>query len=291
MDNRSGSGLQHWMLFILLSVIWGSSFILMKEGMRSLDAWQVASLRIFSAGLVLLPVAVRRIAQVARQDLPLVILSGFLGTFFPAYLFCLAETRLDSALAGILNALTPLFTILIGSMFFQIKLPIKKWLGVLVGFSGLVLLMLSGRELSFTNAGYSAFVIVATICYGLNVNLVNRYLRHLPSLELASVAFAMLMLPSGIVLLLTGYPGLRSSQGFIYSTAASTILGIFGTAVASVVFYMLMKKAGPLFASMVTYGIPFVALFWGILAGEAITAIQIFCLGIILGGVYLANRA
>jgi drug/metabolite transporter (DMT)-like permease len=280
-----------WLLFIILSVIWGSSFILMKEGMKSLSAWEVASLRIFSAGLVLLPVAISRFRRLDRKDLPLMFLSGLLGTFFPAYLFCLAETRLDSALAGILNALTPLFTILIGTLFFRSPLPAKKWLGVGIGFSGLVMLILNGKELSFTNIGYSAFIIAATVCYGVNVNLVNRYLRHLRSLELASVAFALLLIPSGLVLLFTGYASGYGREGYFYSTGASAVLGIFGTALASVLFYMLMKRAGPLFASMVTYGIPFVALFWGVLAGESITVIQVFCLVLILGGVYLANRS
>jgi drug/metabolite transporter (DMT)-like permease len=290
MDTTSRSQLVNWGIFIILSVIWGSSFILMKEGMKSLNAWQVASVRIFSAGLVLLPFSINQLRSIPRKDLPLIFLSGMLGTFIPAYLFCLAETKLDSGVAGILNALTPLFTILIGAIFFHSRLPLKKWAGVLVGFAGLVMLVIAGRDVKFSNLGYSGYIIVATICYGINVNMVSRYLKHLPSLMLASVAFGLLIIPSGIILLYTGYTGETGKPGFWYSTGASAVLGIFGTAVASVLFYMLMKKAGPLFASMVTYGIPFVALFWGFLAGETITAVQIACLGLILAGVYLANK-
>ncbi len=258
--------------------------------MKSLNAWQVASIRIFSAGMVLLPVTLRQLRSIPGKELPRIFLSGLLGTFIPAYLFCLAETKLDSGVAGILNALTPLFTILIGALFFQTKLPINKWLGVFVGFAGLVMLVTAGKDVKFSNMGYSTYIIFATICYGLNVNMVSLHLKHIPSLTLASIAFGLLIIPSGLILFYTGYTSQTAINGFWYSTGASAVLGIFGTAVASVLFYMLMKRAGPLFASMVTYGIPFVALFWGFLAGETITIVQIACLAIILAGVYLANR-
>lgn len=258
--------------------------------MKSLNAWQVASLRIFSAGVVLIPFVINKLRAIPGKNLPRIFLSGMLGTFIPAYLFCLAETKLDSGVAGILNALTPLFTIVIGAVFFRSKLPINKWIGVLVGFTGLVMLITAGRDVQFSNMEYSSYIIVATICYGLNVNMVNRYLKHIPSLMLASVAFGLLIIPSGLILLATGYASQSGTEGYWYSTGASAVLGIFGTAVASVLFYMLMKRAGPLFASMVTYGIPFVALFWGSLAGEVITMVQIACLILILLGVYLANK-
>ncbi len=289
--NHPKAGLYHWLLFIVLSIIWGSSFILMKEGMKHLTPYQVASLRLLSAGLVLVPFALKAIKTFPRKDFPLVVFSGLLGTFFPAYLFCIAETQLDSGLAGILNALTPLFTIVIGAVFFHSVLPLSKWLGVIIGFVGLVLLILSGNQgVKLNNISFSSYIILATIFYGLNVNLVSRYLKHIPSLSIASVAFSVLTIPSAIILFITGYFQQPLSQGFTYSTAASSVLGIFGTAIASILFYMLMKRAGYLFASMVTYGIPFVALLWGFLAHEVILPMQILCLVMILAGVWLANK-
>lgn len=290
MQEKNSGWWINWLIFIVLSLIWGSSFILMKEGMQVLNAWQVASIRILSAGLVLLPVMVRNIRTLPRRDISLVIVSGLLGTFFPAYLFCLAETRLDSAVAGILNALTPLFTILIGVGFFQLKLSWQKWLGVLTGLAGLVILLSAGRSVDTRNLQFALFIIIATICYGLNVNMVSRYLKHIPSMVLAAFAFSSLIIPSAIILVVSGYGNTAAQEGFLYSTLASAILGVFGTAVASVLFYMLMKRSGPVFASMVTYGIPFVALFWGFLAGESIGMMQVLCLLIILAGVYLANQ-
>lgn len=290
MDPKNRPQLINWLIFIILSVIWGSSFILMKEGMKNLNAWQVASLRIFSAGVILIPFTIHKLRSIPYKDIPLIFLSGLLGTFIPAYLFCFAETELNSAVAGILNALTPLFTIVIGAAFFHSKIPLKKWAGVLIGFIGLVLLVMSGGDMEFTNMRYSGFVILATICYGVNVNMVSKHLRHIPSLMLASLAFGLLIVPSGLILIFSGYWKASSRDGFVYSTMASFVLGIFGTAVASVLFYMLMKRAGALFASMVTYGIPFIALFWGFLAGETIGTLQILCLGMILAGVYVANK-
>lgn len=281
----------NWLLFFLLSVIWGSSFILMKIGMEGLSPYQVASIRILSAGLVLLPFGWRSFRAVQRAKLPLVFLSGLLGTFFPAFLFCIAETRIDSSLAGILNALTPIFTLLIGALFFNNPVGWRKWAGVALGFLGLVMLILNGRQqVSFSYLGYASFILLATLLYGVNVNMVNRQLKEVGSREIATVAFTMLIPLSLAILAATGYFGMEKSGVFLGSTAASAVLGILGTAAASILFYMLLKRAGPVMSSMVTYGIPFVAIFWGSFSGESIGAAQVGCLVVILAGVYLANR-
>ncbi len=281
----------NWGIFILLSIIWGSSFILMKEGMHVLTPYQVASIRILSAGLVLTPFALKALKQVPKNKWLLVMLSGLLGNFFPAYLFCIAETEIDSSLAGILNALTPLFTILVGISFFQLKANSTKIWGVVIGFIGLCLLMLSGKEVSFNNFSYAGLVLLATLCYGINVNMVGRYMKDVGSLNIASLAFVFLIIPSSIILYVTGYQQLElTGSAVIKATGASFILGVMGTAFASIIFYMLVKRAGTLFASMVTYGIPFVAVFWGLLDGEKITMLQVGCLGVILCGVYLVNK-
>jgi drug/metabolite transporter (DMT)-like permease len=282
----------NWVIFIVLSFIWGSSFILMKEGMTSLSAYQVASIRILSAGIVLLPFSIQAFKAVPAHKRWLVFLSGILGTFFPAYLFCIAETKLDSSLAGILNALTPLFTLLIGALFFNRQIGWRKWAGVLIGFAGLVFLILAGnKKMSFGYLGYASFILLATLLYGINVNLVSKYLKEIGSRQIATVAFTLLIIPSFFILWLTGFfSGTSFSREFLYATGASMVLGIMGTAVASILFYVLLKRAGPVFSSMVTYGIPFVALFWGVLANEQINPVQIGCLCIILGGVYLANK-
>ncbi|MFZ9239936.1 MAG: DMT family transporter [Chitinophagaceae bacterium] len=281
-----------WLLFIVLCLIWGSSFVLMKAGLEALSPFQVASIRIIFAGIFMLPFAKKAYSEVPKEVIRPIIISGFLGTFFPAYFFCIAQTKIDSSLAGILNALTPLATIAIGTTFFNMKLGWTKWLGMILGFAGMLVLLLNGnKDISFQYVGYALFVVIATLCYGLNVNVVSKYLHNAAPMQIATIAFTSLIIPTLIILASTGYftdPRLLNGE-WTSGTISAAVLGIIGTGVASVTFYVLMKKAGPVFASMVTYGIPFVAIAWGISTGETITAMQMAGMVIILLGVKLAN--
>lgn len=285
------SGALSLILFAILSLIWGSSFILMKEGMKMLTPYQVASLRMLSAGLVLLPFCIVHIKNIPKKSFPLLFVSGLIGTFFPAYLFCIAETQVDSAIAGILNALTPLFTILTGAVFFSSTMPWKKWMGVIIGLIGLVLLILSGKNnLEWTNIQYAGLIVLATLLYGINLNIVGHYLKHIPSLAVVSVTMVMLIIPSLIILSGTIFFTSTVSESFLRATGASILLGVMGTAVATLLFYKLIQQAGTVFASMVTYGIPFVAVAWGLTAGENINLSQVACMFLILIGVWLAKK-
>lgn len=282
-----------WLLFLLLCVTWGSSFILMKAGLTSLSPYQVASIRILCAGILLMPLVRKAYKEVPKDVIKPIIFSGFLGSFFPAYLFCIAETRIDSSLVGIMNALTPIFTVAIGTAFFKLRIGWTKWIGMFFGFIGMSILLFGGiQTINSTYVGYTSFVLLATICYGLNVNLVNQYLKAIAPLNIAVIAFTALAIPSAIILTATGYfvdPNLMNGN-WTNSTLASLLLGFLGTGVASIAFYALVKKAGPFFASMVTYGIPLVAIGWGLVAGESITAIQIAGMAVILFGVRMANK-
>jgi drug/metabolite transporter (DMT)-like permease len=282
-----------WALFFLLSLIWGSSFILMKEGLKGLNAYQVASLRIFSAGIILLPFLGKALNTVPKKKFAPIILSGFLGTFFPAFFFCIAETKIDSSLAGVLNALTPICTLAIGMAFFKLKIGWLKWVGMLFGLCGMVILLLGGsQQINANYLGYTLFVLLATVCYGLNVNVANKYLKEFSPLHIVTIAFTALIIPTALILAITGFFSTvdLNNQAWIKSASSSILLGVAGTCLASVIFYTLLKKAGPVFASMVTYGIPFVAFFWGFIAGEAVTVIQLFGLVVILLGVRIVNK-
>lgn len=292
-DNKGLS----WVLFLVLSLIWGSSFILMKRGMYSstgeplLSANQVATLRILSAGLVLLPRGISQLRLVPARLRWLILLSALLGSFIPAYLFCTAETRIDSSLAGFLNALTPVFTVVLGMLFFKTPTVGQRLLGVVVAFGGMLLLFLSGEHINLEYLSYSALVVLATISYAINVNMVNRHLKAATALNIAAIGFSLLVLPCLLILAVTGYFSLPlSSPSYLLATLSSVTLGIMGTAVATVLFYLLLKRAGPLFSSMVTYGIPFIALGWGLLDGESIRTPQVLGLAIILTGVYLTSK-
>lgn len=278
-------------IFSILSIIWGSSFVLMKEGLTALSAYQVASLRMLSSGLVLLPFAVSAFKKIPSQKMGIVFLSGFIGNFIPAYLFCIAETNIDSSLAGILNSLTPLFTILVGLFLFKTPANFQKILGVLIGFVGLCLLFAAGKNISFQNLSFASLVLVATFLYGLNVNLVGKYLKNIRAIDIVSVAFAFLIIPSTLILYLTGYFSMPFQEiAFQKATIAGIVLGVVGTSIASILFYILIKRSSIVFASMVTYGIPIIAVAWGVYFGESISLLQIASLFIILAGVYIVNK-
>ncbi|MBK7308346.1 MAG: DMT family transporter [Chitinophagaceae bacterium] len=285
-------GFLNWFIFILLSIIWGSSFIMMKEGLLHLSAFQVASLRIIFSGIVLFPAAIRHFKSIPKDKVLIIFLSGVLGSLLPAYLFCVAEMGIDGALAGTLNSLTPIFVIITGALFFSSKTSTNKILGICIAFTGSILLLLSkGNMQESQNLVYVSYVVLATIFYGFNVNMVHKHLHHIGPIQIASVALTLNAIPALIVLYFTGYFNLPlSDPGILYSTGHAALLGILGTAIASIIFYVLIKRAGAVFSSMVTYGIPIVANFWGIIYGEEVGLKQFGCLALILLGVYLANR-
>jgi drug/metabolite transporter (DMT)-like permease len=282
-----------WLIFIALSIIWGSSFILMKIGLdNKLSAYQVAAIRVVAAGLFLMPVAIRYLNQIPTNQLLTVFLSGILGSLLPAFLFCIAEEEIDSSLAGVLNSLTPIFVIIIGALFFKRITPTNKIVGIIIAFAGCVLLLLSkGHMGESRHFIYSSLVLLATVMYGFNVNLVSKYLVNIPSLQIAAVALSLNAIPGFIILMYTGFFSINfSSATAVSGTAAAVVLGVGGTAIATVLFYMLVKRASGIFASMVTYGIPFVAIAWGIYFKENFGWSQVLCMLIILFGVYWVNR-
>ncbi len=284
----------------MLCLIWGSSFELMKLGMFEnhdlskpvLSPYQVAAIRIFSAGIVMLPFAYKAFKTLPQNVMQYIVLSGLIGSFFPAFLFCIAETKIGGGIAGSLNSLTPLFVILVGALFFNLLTSTRKIIGVLIGLLGSIFLIYANsKDQQINHFLYIGFVIFATVLYGFNVNMVVRKLTGVPSIQIAAIAFSFLIIPAFIILIYTDYFSLNLVESkYILATSASAVLGILATAIASILFYSLMKRAGGLFASTVTYGIPFVAIGWGLLNGEHITILHVIGLIIILCGVYLANK-
>ena len=286
-----------WLLFISLCLIWGSSFILMKLGMFApdestlLSPFQVAAIRIFTSGLVLIPFAARAIKQIPANLRGIVLVSGWLGSFIPAVLFCLAESGIDSSLAGTLNAVTPLSTLVIGWLIYRIPVPASKLIGILVGFSGCISLFFLKKTGHQGQNTLGLLVLGATLCYGWNAHLVKQRLTGVPSLAIATIAFTGLIPFSLALLLFTGFFSIPIFNPiYLKAIGAATLLGVLGTAIASIIFYRLEKQAGPVFASLVTYGIPFVAIGWGFIYGETTGILQMGALALILAGVYIVNK-
>lgn len=264
----------------------------MKFGLQQLSPYQVAALRILSSGLILLPTTIKYIGRIPTEKLLIVFLSGSLGSLIPAFLFCIAEEKIDSALAGTLNSLTPVFVIITGVVFFKAQISANKITGIFIAFIGSILLLFSKSHLQANlNLSLILLVVLATILYGFNVNMVAKNLLHIPSLQIAAVALTLNAIPALLVLIFTGYFSMPlGNKDVLIATGAAVLLGIMGTAIATIIFYMLVKRAGGIFASMVTYGIPFVAIAWGIVYGENFGWQQVFCLLIILVGVFYTNK-
>ena len=281
-----------WAYLIILSLIWGSSFILIKKALIGLTPLQLGSLRIIISGIILFIAGFSSLKKLSKTTLKWIILSGFLGTFFPAFLFAFAETEIDSAVASILNSIVPINTIILGFVAFKIFSTRGQVVGVVVGFIGTILLITNGATINpDQNYWYAILVIIATIMYALSVNIIKRHLQNVPAVTIAVGNFVAIIIPAIIILIFSGFftseviksPELPMSLFYI------VLLSIFGTAIAKVLFNKLVQISTPVFASSVTYLMPVVAVIWGLLDGEGFGFWQVIATLIILLGVYLAN--
>ena len=286
-----------WLLLTLLALIWGSSFILMKLGMEdsakeALYSWdQVAAMRLAFAGLALLPVFIRSFQRMSLADLGWIALVGIVGNGIPSFLFTGAETQVDSTFAGILNALTPFFTFLLGVLIFKAKSVIRQVLGIVVGFAGAVGLVMQSELPAEMSWGYSSLIVLATACYGMSVNIIHRKLSHLRSIDIAACALLLAGTPSLIYLFTTDFTTiLATNPEGLYGLGYVAILGVIGTAFALVVFNVIIQKKSGLFATSVTYLIPIVAIFWGAMYGEKVGWGHAIFGTMVLSGVYLLNK-
>lgn len=280
-----------WVIFVLLCFIWGSSFILMKVSSEGLSGSQIAALRIFCSAIVFIPFAFFHIGHIPRSKWALLFLTGLCGNLLPAFCFAIAITKVDSSLEGILNSLTPICVVAIGILLFRDKVKMQKVVGIIIGFAGLCLLTLLKENISLDNFSYALLVVLGTVSYGMNVNLVSHYLQAVKPIHIATVSLSFMAIPAGLVLWYQEFFKLDFGDSIVqWSIFNTVLLGLAGSAFATVLFYILVQKAGGIFASLVTYGIPFVALFWGFMDGERVTFVDIVCLPLILVGVYLANR-
>lgn len=280
-----------WILLALLALIWGSSFILIKKGLVGLSPFQLGSLRIIFCAIFLLVIGFKSLAEIPLHKWKYVAITSLFGTFIPAYLFAIAETKVSSSICSILNSLTPLSTLLLGATFFGLDFKRSQFLGIIIGLIGTAILIFAGVESNTTeNYFYTLFVIVATMCYATNVNLIKKYLSDVKPLSITTGNFMVMLLPAVMILFLTDFStkiNIASTQNAMIFVA---ILGIVGTGIANVSFYKLIQISSPVFASSVTYLIPIVALGWGIFDNERLSLIQVFGAVIVMVGIYLANK-
>ncbi len=284
--------MRKWVYLIVLSIIWGTSYILIKKSLIGFTPVQLGSVRLVLSAGFLLAVGFPSLVRIKKKEWAWVALSGFVGSFFPAYLFAFAETEIDSSIASILNSLVPLFTIIIGFFAFGIRVRKNQVVGVIVGLIGASGLVLIGAEV---NPGqdywYACLVIIATLLYACNANIIKGKLQDVSPMGIAAGNFLVILLPSLVGLFasgalqeeVTGAPEFWPSLGYVF------LLSLFGTGIAKVMFNRLIHISSPVFGVSVTYLIPLVGILWGLLDGERFTLWQFMAAGVILVGVYLVN--
>lgn len=281
-----------WLYLTILSLVWGSSFILMKKALISLSPIQVAALRTLIAAFFILIVGYKNLQKIKKRHWKYVLISALVGTFFPAFLFAYAIKGIDSSIASILNSLTPFNTFIFGALVFGFVFKKKQFIGILIGLVGTLILILKGANLNpDQNYWYALLPIIASVGYAFNVNIIKKYLHDLDGLTITTGHFLLVTIP---VLIILGFTGFFTEFELNSATKPALlyiiILSILGTAVAKVIFNDLVHISSPVFASSVTYLIPIIAVMWGVFDGEKLSIIQLLAGVIILFGVWLVNK-
>ena len=284
---------QKWLYLILLSLVWGSSFILMKKALLGLTPIQLGALRMIFTAIFLLSVAFPSLKKIKRKHYRSIVYTSLLGTFIPGFLFAFAITTIDSSIVAILNSLTPFNTLILGATVFGFVLKKSQLYGILIGLVGTLILILNGAALNPSqNYWYAFLIIIGSIGYAINANMIKKYLNDLDALAITTGNFLVLLVPAIIVLGATDFFDTFDSNDevLMQSLGYLVILSIVGTGIAKTIYNKLVQISDPVFSSSVTYLIPLVAVFWGVLDGEKLSLLQVFAGVIILLGVYLVNK-
>ena len=280
-----------WVLLVLLSLIWGSSFILIKRGLLGLTPFQVGSLRILFTSVFLLSIGFKSLVKIPKVQWKYIVLTAFFGTFLPVFLFAYAQTEINSSVSAILNSLTPMNTLIIGVLGFGLTFKRGQIIGVFIGLMGSILLVYNGAiNNPNQNYFYAIFIIVSSLCYATNVNLINKYLSDLSPISISVGNFAVMTIPAIIVLSCTNFSQIVTLEKTQNSLVYIAILGVVGTGIANLIFFKLIQLSTPVFATSVTYLIPIVAFSWGLLDNEMLSPVQFLGGFIILIGVYMSSR-
>jgi drug/metabolite transporter (DMT)-like permease len=281
-----------WYLLFFLGCVWGSSFLLMKLGLKGVNPIQMGSLRILFAAAFLIVVGFKHIAKIPLHKWKYIALTSMFGTFLPVYLFATALSKIDGSVSSILNSLTPLFALIFGILFFKVDVQRRQIFGVVIGFVGCILLILFGEgENTTENYYYALLVVLASVFYGINVNLIKKYLSDLKPLTISTGNFLIMLVPALMILYFSGFFEIATEAKVITSLGYIAILGIVGTGFSNILFFKLIQLSSPVFASSVTYLIPVVAILLGyFVMDETLSFVQGIGALVVLLGVYFSSR-
>lgn len=284
---------EKWLLLATLSIIWGSSFILIKKSLDHFNPYQVGSLRVLIAGIILLPIAISNYKLFPKKHIKWLILAALTGNFIPMFLFPIAEKEVSSSIAGIINSMMPIFVIIVGALVWTFETTKKQITGTLISFTGVCILAFGGGDSGELKMIPILLLLLATLCYAMSTTTVKSKLMEVSSVVLSSFIFSfVLFFPSVIALASTGFFSEFSfSKDNMLGLMFVSLLSIFGTGLAMTMNYRLLKVSSPLFASTVTLIMPIVAIIWGIIDGEKLTVMQFIGAGIIIAGlIFLRNN-
>jgi len=290
--SKFGNRYFQFFILLILGMIWGSSFILMKKALRTWSPDEMAAGRIFLAGIFLLPLIAHQFKLVKRKDFLPIILSGLFGNAIPAFFFAFAQTHIDSALGGMINSTTPIFTLLFGLLIFRIRISNLALGGIFLGLGGAVYLIYSyGMASGDNDWRYAMLAVAASACYGMSLNIIKSKLPHLPSLLITGYPFIITSTISFIYLISIGtFQKLSASPDMQHDSIYLVTLALMATAVGVYLFNLLIKQTTALFASLVTYLIPAFAILWGFSDGEKIGIYYFVGIAMIMGAIWMVNR-
>ena len=288
-EKAKSKDLVSWLIFILLGLVWGSSFILIKKSLLAFSPAETGALRVLIAFIAFIPLLIIRRREIDWSLFSFFLIVGLTGNGIPSYLYPLAETKISSSVAGVLNGLTPIFTIIIAALIFRHKYFVRHYFGIILGFIGAaILLMFGGEKFDFQTVQYGSYIVLATICYATSVNTVHNYLSKVDTLMVSAMAFVVIG-PIALIYLCTTdvyYDITQKPDGWT-SLIAVSILALAATALATVLYFKLVQIKGAVFASVIAFVIPIVALFWGVVDGEYIAFHHLIGLAAIMISLYL----
>ena len=283
---------EKWVLLVVLSLIWGSSFILIKKSLEHFNPYEVGALRVLIAGLMLLPLAIMNIRKFPRKQIKWLILAAVCGNFIPMFLFPVAETEVSSSIAGIINSMMPIFVIIVGALFWKFATTKRQIIGVAISFTGAVILAFSGGEGGEFKLVPILLLLLATLCYAISTTTVKSKLADIPAKILSAFVFSfVLIIPSAVALVSAGFfTDLKNDADLWIGLGFVSLLSVFGTGLAMMLNYRLLNISTPLFASTVTLLMPVVAIMWGVIDGESLTILQLIGAVIILAGLIFLRQ-
>lgn len=280
------------LVLALLSIVWGSSFILIKKALIAFDPLVLGALRVSFSSIAFFPFVIYYRRQIPWKLWKVFAVVGLTGSGIPSFMYAIAQTEVDSSVSGLLNSLAPIFALIIGALFFKVSLNVGKISGVVLGFLGASLLMVAGNRIQMGgNSWYALFIVIGTMCYGTSVNVVKEYFQDIRSIMVSAASFFMIGPPALIYLFFTDFEEVMVTHEYAwYSLGAVLLLSLVGTVISTIIFYKLVQMSNAIFASSVAFTIPIVALFWGWVDGEVLGVYHFIGMGMILMGVVLIRR-